>query len=109
MLHVAKLFPKNDASSFDAYGRIFSGTLRPGDEVRDWGGGRSGGRTCSSRLTAAGSAVSCVCVFGVLVLLDSSPWLHLHKRHHLCDNSNTREDNWYRTSVQHPVVWLRTV
>jgi hypothetical protein len=34
VLHVAKLFPKNDASSFDAYGRIFSGTLRPGDEVR---------------------------------------------------------------------------
>jgi translation elongation factor EF-G len=33
VLHVAKLFPKNDASSFDAYGRIFSGTLRPGDEV----------------------------------------------------------------------------
>jgi U5 small nuclear ribonucleoprotein component len=37
VLHVAKLFPKNDASSFDAYGRIFSGTLRPGDEVRGWG------------------------------------------------------------------------
>lgn len=34
VVHVAKLFPKNDASSFDAYGRIFSGTLRPGDEVR---------------------------------------------------------------------------
>eukprot|EP00878_Enallax_costatus_P008789 GHUV01009187.1.p1 GENE.GHUV01009187.1~~GHUV01009187.1.p1 ORF type:complete len:741 (+),score=244.40 GHUV01009187.1:354-2576(+) len=34
IMHVAKLFPKNDCSSFDAYGRIFSGTLRPGDEVR---------------------------------------------------------------------------
>lgn len=34
VLHIAKLFPKNDCSSFDAYGRILSGTLRPGDEVR---------------------------------------------------------------------------
>jgi hypothetical protein len=33
VMHVAKLFPKNDCSSFDAYGRIISGTLRPGDEV----------------------------------------------------------------------------
>ncbi|KAF8072579.1 hypothetical protein HT031_000239 [Scenedesmus sp. PABB004] len=39
VLHVAKLFPKNDASAFDAYGRIFSGTLRPGDEVRVLGEG----------------------------------------------------------------------
>uniref|UniRef100_A0A383VQF5 SNU114 homolog n=1 Tax=Tetradesmus obliquus TaxID=3088 RepID=A0A383VQF5_TETOB len=39
VVHVAKLFPKNDASSFDAYGRIFSGTLRPGDEVRVLGEG----------------------------------------------------------------------
>ncbi|KAF6263582.1 elongation factor EF-Tu-like protein [Scenedesmus sp. NREL 46B-D3] len=39
VMHVAKLFPKNDASSFDAYGRIFSGTLRPGDEVRVLGEG----------------------------------------------------------------------
>jgi hypothetical protein len=42
VIHVAKLFPKNDCSSFDAYGRIFSGTLRPGDEVRRGGG--CGGR-----------------------------------------------------------------
>lgn len=34
MLHVAKLLPKPDGSAFDAYGRIISGTLRPGDEVR---------------------------------------------------------------------------
>jgi hypothetical protein len=34
VMHIAKLFPKNDCSSFDAYGRILSGTLRPGDEVR---------------------------------------------------------------------------
>jgi hypothetical protein len=34
VMHIAKLFPKNDASSFDAFGRILSGTLRPGDEVR---------------------------------------------------------------------------
>eukprot|EP00983_Pelagomonas_calceolata_P120858 1160744-Pelagomonas_calceolata.AAC.10 len=33
VMHIAKLFPKQDCSSFDAYGRIISGTLRPGDQV----------------------------------------------------------------------------
>ncbi|KAL6759260.1 elongation factor EF-Tu-like protein [Haematococcus lacustris] len=34
VMHVAKLFPKADCSRFDAFGRIVSGTLRPGDKVR---------------------------------------------------------------------------
>lgn len=33
VVHVAKLFPKQDCSKFDAFGRILSGTLRPGDKV----------------------------------------------------------------------------
>jgi len=33
VLHVAKLYPKQDGRSFDALGRIISGTLRPGDRV----------------------------------------------------------------------------
>lgn len=39
VLHVAKLFPKSDASRFDAYGRVVSGVLRPGDQVRVLGEG----------------------------------------------------------------------
>jgi U5 small nuclear ribonucleoprotein component len=35
-MQIAKLFPKQDCSTFDAYGRIISGTLRPGDQVRLW-------------------------------------------------------------------------
>lgn len=31
---VAKLFPRQDCSRFDALGRIMSGTLRPGDKVK---------------------------------------------------------------------------
>lgn len=34
VFHVAKLFPRQDCSKFDAYGRIISGTIRPGDRVR---------------------------------------------------------------------------
>mmetsp|Transcript_18570 Transcript_18570/g.39863 ORF Transcript_18570/g.39863 Transcript_18570/m.39863 type:complete len:988 (-) Transcript_18570:519-3482(-) len=34
VIHIAKLFPKSDCSKFDAYGRIMSGTLRPGDRVK---------------------------------------------------------------------------
>ncbi|KAK9845164.1 hypothetical protein WJX84_001482, partial [Apatococcus fuscideae] len=34
VIHIAKLFPKRDCSSFDAFGRIFSGTVTPGDRVR---------------------------------------------------------------------------
>lgn len=41
VLHIAKLFPRQDASRFDAYGRIISGTLRPGDKVRVLGEGYS--------------------------------------------------------------------
>jgi len=36
VMQIAKLFPKQDCSTFDAYGRIISGTLRPGDQVRLW-------------------------------------------------------------------------
>lgn len=31
---VAKLFPRQDCSRFDALGRVMSGTLRPGDTVK---------------------------------------------------------------------------
>mmetsp|Transcript_20010 Transcript_20010/g.60453 ORF Transcript_20010/g.60453 Transcript_20010/m.60453 type:complete len:985 (+) Transcript_20010:276-3230(+) len=34
VVHIAKLFPKTDASAFDAFGRILSGTVKPGDKVR---------------------------------------------------------------------------
>ena len=33
LIHIAKLFPKPDVSSFDAFGRIFSGTVKPGDKA----------------------------------------------------------------------------
>lgn len=39
LIHIAKLFPKPDVSSFDAFGRIFSGTVKPGDKVRVLGEG----------------------------------------------------------------------
>lgn len=39
VLHIAKLFPKQDCSRFDAFGRIVSGVLRPGDKVRGCVGG----------------------------------------------------------------------
>eukprot|EP00803_Ostreobium_quekettii_P004098 evm.model.scf_112.9 EVM.evm.TU.scf_112.9 scf_112:71072-79156(+) len=39
VVHIAKLFPRNDCSKFDAFGRIFSGTLRTGDKVRVLGEG----------------------------------------------------------------------
>jgi U5 small nuclear ribonucleoprotein component len=34
MVQVVKLYPKQDASAFDAFGRVMSGTLRKGDVVR---------------------------------------------------------------------------
>lgn len=34
VVHVAKLFPKPDCSKFDAFGRIMSGSLQPGQKVR---------------------------------------------------------------------------
>mmetsp|Transcript_33923 Transcript_33923/g.107781 ORF Transcript_33923/g.107781 Transcript_33923/m.107781 type:complete len:648 (-) Transcript_33923:66-2009(-) len=34
VVHIAKLYPKDDCSTFDAFGRVMSGTLRPGDRVR---------------------------------------------------------------------------
>lgn len=34
VMHICKLLPKSDASGFDAFGRIFSGTVKPGDRVR---------------------------------------------------------------------------
>ena len=34
VIHITKLFPKQDCTRFDAYGRIMSGTIRPGDRVR---------------------------------------------------------------------------
>ena len=34
VIHIAKLFPKRDCSSFDAFGRVFSGSVAPGAQVR---------------------------------------------------------------------------
>ena len=34
VVHIAKLFPKSDASAFDGFGRILSGTVKLGDKVR---------------------------------------------------------------------------
>ena len=34
MVNVTKMFPRPDASGFDAFGRVLSGTLRVGDDVR---------------------------------------------------------------------------
>lgn len=39
MVHIAKLYPKPDCSTFDAYGRVFSGELNVGDRVRVLGEG----------------------------------------------------------------------
>ena len=33
IVQIAKLFPKSDCSAFDAFGRVYSGTVRPGDKV----------------------------------------------------------------------------
>lgn len=34
LVHIAKLYPKQDCSTFDAFGRVFSGTVKAGDKVR---------------------------------------------------------------------------
>lgn len=34
VIYVAKLFPTPDCSSFDAFGRVFSGSVKAGDKVR---------------------------------------------------------------------------
>ena len=34
IIHVAKMFPKPDCSSFDAFGRIFSGSITPNQTVK---------------------------------------------------------------------------
>ncbi|GAB4814650.1 hypothetical protein N2152v2_001696 [Parachlorella kessleri] len=34
VVYVCKLFPKHDCSRFDAFGRVMSGTVKPGDKVR---------------------------------------------------------------------------
>ena len=41
MLHIAKLIPRADASEFDSFGRVFSGTVKLGDMVRVLGEGFS--------------------------------------------------------------------
>ena len=33
LVHIAKLYPKQDCTTFDAFGRVFSGTVKPGDKV----------------------------------------------------------------------------
>eukprot|EP00798_Chlamydomonas_sp_ICE-L_P019957 gene19957-26665_t len=39
VMHISKLFPKQDCQSFDAFGRIMSGTIRPGDQIKVLGEG----------------------------------------------------------------------
>lgn len=39
VVHITKLFPKQDCTRFDAFGRIISGTIRPGDKVKVLGEG----------------------------------------------------------------------
>ena len=34
VIHVAKLYPTEDRSRFDVYGRVFSGSTKPGQRVR---------------------------------------------------------------------------
>lgn len=34
VIHVTKLYSSNDGSSFDAFGRIYSGTIKPGQRVK---------------------------------------------------------------------------
>ena len=34
VVYICKLFPKADVSRFDAFGRVMSGTVKPGDKVR---------------------------------------------------------------------------
>lgn len=33
LVHIAKLYPKQDCTTFDAFGRVFSGTVKAGDRV----------------------------------------------------------------------------
>lgn len=39
LVHIAKLYPKQDCTTFDAFGRVFSGTVKAGDRVRVLGEG----------------------------------------------------------------------
>ena len=39
VMHITKLYPNHDCTRFDAFGRILSGTLRPGDRVKVLGEG----------------------------------------------------------------------
>ncbi len=39
VVYACKLFPKPDCSAFDVYGRVMSGTVRPGERVRVLGEG----------------------------------------------------------------------
>ncbi|ORX88712.1 P-loop containing nucleoside triphosphate hydrolase protein [Basidiobolus meristosporus CBS 931.73] len=41
MIHIVKLYPTDDCSRFDAFGRIFSGTLTKGQRIRVLGEGYS--------------------------------------------------------------------
>ena len=34
MMHIVKLYPTHDGQAFSAFGRIYSGTVRPGDQVK---------------------------------------------------------------------------
>ncbi len=35
VIHVAKLYAESDGQSFSAFGRIYSGTVKPGEHSKD--------------------------------------------------------------------------
>lgn len=59
VVYIAKLFPKPDCSSFDVFGRVFSGSVKAGDKVRVLGQSYSP----EDEEDSAVAQVSKVCVF----------------------------------------------
>ena len=59
VVHICKLFPRQDCTRFDAFGRVMSGTIRPGDRVRVLGEGY----TPEDEEDSAVSEVSAVSVY----------------------------------------------
>jgi U5 small nuclear ribonucleoprotein component len=58
MMHIVKLYPTHDGQSFSAFGRIYSGTVKPGDTVQVLGEGYSPDEDCEDVTISTVSAVS---------------------------------------------------
>jgi len=58
MMHIVKLYPTHDGQSFSAFGRIYSGTVKPGDQVKVLGEGYSPDEDSEDMTVATISAVS---------------------------------------------------